>query len=223
MFIASSAGSHGDRTRIAGEPLSAAEERDRLLRAMLDLSVERGFRNIDLPALLEHAGVDEAAFHRHFGDLEDCFVAKLEEERDEFFRQLHLAVEGKVLWVDRLRSAAYGLLRFLRADPKRRHFLTAELSGAGERATRVWTETIVKPLFDLIDEGRGEGDRPDSQTRATAEAVGGGIFAQINTAAERGTLDEAAVPKLMYAAVLPYLGADAAAKELTIPPPPATG
>ena len=223
MFIASSASSHGDRARTAGRPLSVAEERDRLLRAMLDLSFERDYRNIDLPALLERAGLDEAAFQCHFENLEDCFVAKLKEERDEFFRQLNRADEGKPFWVDRLRAVAYGLLRFLQADAKRRHFLTVELSGAGERATWVWTETIVKPLFDLVDEGREEGDRPDSHTRATAEAVGGGVLAQINTAAERGTLDEAAVPEVMYAAVLPYLGAEAAAKELTIPSPPATG
>jgi AcrR family transcriptional regulator len=223
MFLASSAGSQGDRTRIAGEPLSVTEERDRLLAAFLDLSFERGYKNIDVPALLERAGLDEAAFHRHFDDLEDCFVAKLEEERDEFFRQLNRAVDGKTLWVDRLRAVAYGLLRFLWADDKRRHFLTTELNGAGERVTRVWTETIVKPLFDLIDEGREEAEDHDSQTRATAEAVGGGIFAQINAAAERETLDEAAVPELMYAAVLPYLGAEAAARELTILPPPETG
>lgn len=79
----------------------------------------------------------------------------------------------------------------------------------------------MQRLFDLIDEGRSERADPDSLSRATAVAIGGGILARIYAAVEGGTLElgEETVPQLMYAAVLPYLGPEAAQRELDIRPP----
>jgi AcrR family transcriptional regulator len=220
MFIASSAGSHGDRTRIPGQPLSAAEERERITEAMLDLSFERGYRNIDLPALLERAGVDEATFHRHFEDLEDCFCAVYQEARDGFLARVKAAVADLDSWRDRIRATAYLFLEFFREDERVTYLSVVDVRTAGERPQRLFGEAF-NFLMDLLDEGRGELTDPDSMSHATAEAVGGGIFGQMYSAVDRGSLDlgEDAIPKLMYAAVLPYLGPEAAAEELDIPPP----
>jgi AcrR family transcriptional regulator len=191
---------------------------------MVDLCFKVGYPQLTLAMLLEGAGLGEEEFHRCFDDLDDCFCQTLEAHRDDFFAYLGraMALAEPESWADRLRAVAYGLLRFLRADPARTHFLTVELGRFGERATLIWTETIVKPLFELIDEGRAA--RPDrgSVTRSTADAVGGGILLQILAAVENGDLAEGerAVPQLMYSAVLPYLGPAEAEKELHVPPPP---
>jgi AcrR family transcriptional regulator len=215
---------HRDPTSTgAAEAVGAAEERRALFDALLELCLQRGYGQIEIADLLERANLPESAFRRHFSDLEDCFCAKLEDERELFFAAVTRALRDQVLWVDRLRAAAYALLRFLEADERRRHFLTTELNAAGERAKRIWTETIAAPLLDLLDQGRAERDDQAIRSRTTAEAVGGGIFMQLTSAAERGQLDEAGVPKLMYSAVLPYLGPEAAERELSIPPPPTTG
>ena len=80
----------------------------------------------------------------------------------------------------------------------------------------------MEALFEFIDLGRTELEDPDSLTRATAEAVGGAIFSRIRSEVECG--DTATLPgllpKMMYTAVLPYLGPEVAAEELEIPPPP---
>jgi AcrR family transcriptional regulator len=197
----------------------------RFRRAMVDLCFEVGYERLTLPMLLERAALGEEEFDRCFEDLEDCFCQTLEAHRDEFFAYLGRAIDlaEPECWADRLRAVAYGLLRYLRADPARTHFLTVELNRAGERPTLIWTETIVKPLFDLIDEGRSA--RPDSAspTRSMADAVGGGILLRIIVAAENGDLREGerVVPQLMYSAVLPYLGPVAAEEELHAAPPPA--
>jgi AcrR family transcriptional regulator len=190
--------------------------------ALIELCFERGFERVTVEALCLRAGIDRATFDRNYSDLEDCFCQTLEAERDEFFAYLDRALRGQVYWVDRLRAVAYGLLRFLRTNEPRAHFLTIELHVAGERAARIWSETIVSRLFDRIDEGRAEPGSPDSASRATAEAVGGAVFSRIRIAAENGTLlaGEEEVPQLMYLAVLPYLGPKAAQAELSAPPPP---
>jgi AcrR family transcriptional regulator len=190
---------------------------DRLAEALLELCFERGYRNTDLPMLLERAGVDQVTFHRHFEDLEDCFCAVYLGIREDFLARLEGAVAGEAAWRDRLRAAAYFLLDYFREDERVTQFGIVEIRYAGERAQRLLAE-VIEALFDLLDEGRGENDDA-SRTRATAEAIGGGIFRQISLAVERGTLDEQGVPQMMYAAVLPYLGMHAAREELGIPPP----
>jgi AcrR family transcriptional regulator len=202
-----------------------AGERERIGAALIDLCLERGFPAVTVEDLCARAEVPLALFEAEYDGLEDCFCQTLEAQRDDFFDYLDraVAVTKAERWADRVRTVAYGLLRYLRDDRARAHFLTVELNRAGERAMLIWTETIVKPLFDLIDEGRREPGAPASLTRATAEQVGGGIFARIYAATGKGELDlpgRQVVPQLMYTVVLPYLGAQAAAEELAAPPPP---
>jgi AcrR family transcriptional regulator len=206
------------------EPADVGAGDERFRRAMVDLCFEVGYPQLTLPMLLERAELGEGDFNRRFDDLEDCFCHTLEAHRDDFFAYLAraMALAEPESWADRLRAVAYGLLRFLQADPVRTHFLTVELNRAGERATLIWTQTIVKPLFELIDEGRTARSGAGSLTRSTADAVGGGILLQILAAVEKGDLEEGerVVPQLMYSAVLPYLGSAEAEKELHTPPPP---
>lgn len=197
------------------------DERARLREALLDLSLRRGYPNLDLDALLEHAEVDLDGFHRHFTDLEDCFCSILAEVYDEFFAYAQECIAGVEGWRDRIRATAYAMLRFMLRDPRVAHLGAVEAGRAGERAQPLFLETFDR-LVDLIDEGRGETEDPDSLTRATAVGVGGVIFARVQEAVAAGELElgEEELPKLMYAAVFPYLGAAAAEEELRVPPPP---
>jgi hypothetical protein len=79
----------------------------------------------------------------------------------------------------------------------------------------------MEALVEFIDLGRKELDDPESLTRATAEAVGGAIFSRIRSEIEADETDTlpALLPKMMYMAVLPYLGPEAAAEELKTAPP----
>src|SRR6478609_7827989 len=160
-----------------GDPQGAADstpaaERARIREALLDLCFERGYRQLDLAALLERAKVDEAAFERHFGDLEDCFCVVYQEIRDELFDRFAHAIADEHTWRDRIRATAYVFLRFLREDSRVTHLAVIDVRSAGERALRLFTEAF-EDLNNLLDQGRGERRHPDSLSRATAEAIGG--------------------------------------------------
>ncbi|HEX7058818.1 MAG TPA: TetR/AcrR family transcriptional regulator [Solirubrobacterales bacterium] len=197
------------------------DERDRLHEALIDLCFERGFQNFGLGALLSRAGVDRPSFERHFVDLEDCFLKIFEAEMDRY-RCEFAPVAGECAdWRERVRVTLYALFRFLVADERRARFIVVESRVAGERA-RVFADQRIETLFDLIDAGRSELDDPDSISRTTAEAVGGGILNQVYAAVARGVPlppERELVPELMYCVVLPYAGLDAALEELYIPPP----
>lgn len=193
----------------------------RLREALLDLCAERGYPNLELPVLLERAGLDQEAFERHYENLDACFSAVLAEVYEEFFDSAQKAVAGERGWRDRMRATAYALLRFLRRDERVARLAAVDAQNAGEAAQGAFLDTFNR-LVDLIDEGSAEASGPDSPSRATALGVGGVVFARIQQAVAEGELGlgEEEIPELMYAAVFPYLGAEAAAEELRIPPPP---
>jgi AcrR family transcriptional regulator len=200
---------------------TSAQEARRLREALLDLCAERGYANLELATVLDRSGLDEAAFERHYADLDTCFSAVLKEVYDEFFASAQEAVAGERGWRDRMRATAYALLRFLRRDERVARLAAVDAQAGGEGAQKAFLETFNR-LVDLIDEGSAEASGPDSPSRATALGVGGVVFARIQEAVAEGelALGEEEIPELMYAAVFPYLGAEAAAEELRIPPPP---
>ncbi len=197
-----------------------ASDARRLREALLDLCVEQGYADLRLEQLLERAAVEEADFHRLHADMDACFAAVLGEVYAEFFTRAQEAVAGLNGWRDRMRATGYALLRFLRADERVARLAAVEVQHAGEGAQRLFLETFNR-LVDLIDEGSAEASGPDSPSRATALGVGGVLFARLQEAVAEGELErEEEIPQLMYAAVFPYLGAEAADEELRIPPPP---
>lgn len=208
------------RMRAMGD--GSAQEANRLREALLDLCAERGYKKLRLGQLLERARVDESAFKQHHPDLDAYFAAVLGEIYEEFFARARAAVEGLVGWRDRMRATGYALLRFLRADERVARLAAVEVQWAGKDSQRLFQQTFNR-LVELIDEGSEEAGGPNSPGLATAIGVGGVMFARIQEAALKGEFEEFGeeeVPQLMYAAVFPYLGAEAAEEELHIPPPP---
>jgi AcrR family transcriptional regulator len=195
--------------------------RERIREAMIDLCLELRYPNVTLPALLERANVDRAAFDADFADLEDCFCQIFAVHREEMTIAVGSAFAAAQGWREQMRAAAYAMLRFLGEDLRRARFMSVEVLYAGDRA-KLMRDEAMQGFFLLIDLGRQEMDDPDALTPATAETIGSAIYQRIQSAFERDQLDrfELGVQEMMYTAVLPYLGPEAAAEELTIAPPP---
>jgi AcrR family transcriptional regulator len=200
-------------------PLTKEEraERQRLGEALIELCYERGFAALTVAALCRRAGVQRPVFERHFIDLDDCFHQFYRQIRDDFFSRLSAAIEGVAGWRGRLRAAAYFLLDFFAEDPKVTYFGMVEVRRAGEQTQLLFAE-VFEAIFDLLDQGREQRPDPQAISRATAESIAGGIFAQLYTAIGQGQpLRPEAVPQMLHAAVLPYLGPEAAEEELSLP------
>jgi hypothetical protein len=97
-------------------------------------------------------------------------------------------------WVDQVRAA-----------------LAAMLADSG----RVPGDLDVEALIELIDRGRRLLDDPRSLTRATAEGIGGAAFETVAISSARGGGEEPIdlLPGLMFLALRPYLGVEAALAE----------
>jgi AcrR family transcriptional regulator len=204
-------------------PFSAAGSpaRARLRDAAMELVVERGYEGVTLEMVLERAGVNGAGGSHDFADLRDLCTQIYLANIGEFDRLVFAAADRHREWRERLRAAAYTAAAYVRDRPLETRFDMIQMLQAGPTAQAL-RDRYVARIVDLIDEGRGELDDPDSVSRSVAEGVLGAIYGYVvkELQAGRGT-DEATemVPELMYIAVRPYVGHEAAREELTIPQP----
>jgi AcrR family transcriptional regulator len=193
---------------------AGSSERERIVEAVVEIAAERGYGETTVEAIVEHAGLDRSAFERHFRGKYDCFISAWQDLNEECLETMVRAYESAEHWPDRLRAVAEQIVRGLRDDPSRASF-GVEVLAAGD-AARARRDMTMRVVAGLIDAGRNQMEDPEAVPHTTAEALAGSAYGQIYSRVVRGAVDElpALVPQLMSAAVMPYLGVEAAMDEL---------
>jgi AcrR family transcriptional regulator len=194
---------------------TGSSERALIVEALIEIAAERGYGETSIELILERAGLDRPAFDRHFRGKYDCFLSAWQQLNEECLETMVRAYESQEEWPDRLRAVAYEVIEGLRNDPSRASFgIEVLASGDAARARRDMTMRVIA---SLIDAGRQEMADPEAVPHTTAEALAGSAYGQIYSRVVRGAVDELPdlVPQLMSAAVMPYLGVEAAMEELS--------
>jgi len=193
---------------------SASSERAQLIEALIEIAAERGYMDTSIELVIAHAGLDRPAFDRHFRGKYDCFLSAWQEMNEECMASLMHAYNSQQYWPDRLRAVAIEVVGSLCNDPSRAGF-AVEVLAAGD-AARARRDMTMRVIASLIDAGRKEMDDPESVPHTTAEALAGSAYGQVYAKVVRGDTDELPklIPQLMSAAVMPYLGVEAALEEL---------
>jgi AcrR family transcriptional regulator len=189
------------------------------MEAMLDLVYEHGYNAVALEQIAARAGGSVADFDRHFPAKQDCAVAVLEELAEDNLRAVRGAFDREERWPDSLRAAAYAHVRWILENPKKMRFGLLETLWAGEM-TSALRDDLFRAYINMVDAGRKVSPDPAAIPAFTAEGVVGAITqVVVKYVGTQGQGDLASqVPEMMYLAVRPYLGEEAARKELAIPP-----
>lgn len=198
---------------------SANGTRRRIARALVELVGADGYRETTLDQLFERSGVDQEEFERHFSGLEDCFRQVWGELADAFLKSSVQAYRSEKPWRERIRAMVAFTVHCANEDPVRARFLLVESLTAGD-AVQAQRDATMGRLIELVDAGRGELDDPTGVSRATAEAVVGGAYRTLTRRLRERDFEALAslTPELMCQAVMPYLGVDAALRELELRP-----
>jgi len=194
---------------------TGSTERARIVAAVIEVAAGRGYGETTIELVLERAGLDRPAFDRHFRGKYDCFLSAWQDLNEECLETMVRAYESREEWPDRLRAVAYEVIEGLRHDPSRASF-GVEVLAAGD-AARARRDMTMRAAASLIDAGRQEMEDPEAVPHTTAEALAGSAYGQIYSRVVRGDVDQLPelVPQLMSAAVMPYLGIEAAMAELS--------
>ena len=188
-------------------------KRQRILQGMLESVGSRGYEQTTVQDAIDAAGLYRQAFYDNFGDKEDCYLQALDAGSAWIELAMREAAGAEETWRGRLRGALAGLLNFLGEQPEVGRALLVEVHAAGPRAVEKRTEAMERAAH-LIDLARRESD--NAAPAISAEAIVAGILAVLHARLSSNQTDgfERLLPELMYLAVLPYFGADAAAAEL---------
>ncbi len=193
---------------------AASSERARLIEALIEVAAERGYMDTSIEMIVDRAGLDRPAFDRHFRGKYDGFLTAWQEMNEECMASLMHAYDSEDDWPDRLRAVAHEVVGSLCNEPSRASF-AVEVLAAGD-AARARRDMTMRVIASLIDAGRKEMEDPESVPHTTAEALAGSAYGQVYAKVVRGDTDELPklIPQLMSAAVMPYLGVEAALEEL---------
>lgn len=199
-----------------------ATARMRLEEAMLDLVSSQGYEATSVKELLARAGATQGEFEREFSSKEECALAVFDHFMADCVGQVRNAYERVSKWPDSLRAAAYALARWLDEHRREARFGGLEILWVSE-LSQAQRELAFREFTRMADGGRPYAQNPDSVSTATAESVVGSVAEMLaRRARKKGISAYDFVPRLMYLAVLPYLGEEAAVRELTLPPPGAS-
>jgi AcrR family transcriptional regulator len=192
---------------------------ERICEALLELACTQGYGSTSLEEILERAGASREEFERLFGSMEECAIAVFDRFFEPANREVRVVFEQAGEWPASLRAASYWVAGWMEEHPLETRFAAVELLWAGEVA-QARREAAIQSFVDLIEAGRGQAEDPDSVPPFAGEKAMGQLAHIVTKSLQHGKLDpHGLVPELMYLAVLPYLGEEAARRELAMPAP----
>jgi AcrR family transcriptional regulator len=192
-------------------------QRERLIAAMLDAAAKIGYRETTVQDVIERAGVSRPTFYEHFSNKEDCFLAAFDASATRLRGRVSGAAASGEGWRERLRLGLAALLAFAVEEPQTARTLIVEArAGSPEASLRrvelldAWAACLDAEARELLPEP------PTDLAPITASGVVGGIEAVLYARLCKDDLEAlpGLLPSLMYFAVLPYEGQDAAVEEL---------
>lgn len=191
----------------------AASQRERLLAAMTLTVGRSSFRDARIADVIARAGVSRKTFYEHFEDKEDCFVAAYERALSQLLGATMEAFHAQDEWVDQLRAGLTALLNALAYDGGIARICFVEVMAAGPKAIDCRNEAM-RGFAEIYDAGREATDR--DLPAFTGLGMVGGLSEILYREIVAGATAELPqlVPELMYMTVLPFLGPEAADREL---------
>lgn len=193
----------------------ARSQRDRLLEAAIRLVAAKGYATMTIGDLTGEAGVSRTTFYELFDDKEACFLAAYDNAIDLLVRRVVTAYEAGEQWPERALLGLEALLELLAAEPALARLALVDIGSAGPAAQRRF-RAAVQRLTPLFEEGRDFAANGRSLPANTSRMAIGGVTGLIadELVADRAEGLPGLLSDVLFATLVPYIGPDAAAREV---------
>jgi AcrR family transcriptional regulator len=191
----------------------AHNQRERILDAVANLSVAKGFGKLTVEDIAEEAAVSLAAFYEHFGGKEEAFLVAYEVGHAKGLALVEREYAAQSDWPSAVRVGIETLFEFLASEPAfSRLALIEALCATSRSAERSYLG--VGAFADLLVPGVEALPGGARLPATTIEAITGGIFELCLQYCAEGRIAE--LPRLgpsaTYFALAPFLGGEQAAQ-----------
>lgn len=195
-------------------PSLSASRRGAILEATIRVVGSHGYRQATVEEIVAEAGISEAAFHRHFDDKHDCFLAAYDMLVEQLFAEVQRGCRDDLEWHQRMEAGLATLLDRFAADGALARTAVVEVAAVGSEARQRHWQALAR-FGRFLEEGRALADGrelPESIALMSAGAVSGVIFEELR--AGRAETLPALLPDLLFAMLVPFVGPRAAAGEM---------
>lgn len=193
-------------------------QRLRLLRAAVAVAGAEGYAAMTVSAVIAHANVSRKTFYEQFADREDCFVAAYGLVVERALGGIRAAWSVEASWPERVRAALAWTLDALAAHPREARVAFLEALAAGPRAWELRDRAALE-LTPLFAPGFDAAPPGATVPRSMPRAVLGALSELIGDQVRRDACAQLPrlLPDLLFCALAPFVGPDAAAAALEPP------
>jgi AcrR family transcriptional regulator len=202
------------RHRLPPEVVTRSQ-RERLLEAAIRVAAAKGYAATTVGDLTKQAGISRTTFYELFEDKEACFLAAYDSAVDVLVRQVVAAYESEQRWPQRARAGLRALLEALAAEPELARLALVDIGAAGPSAQRRY-RVAVQRLTPLFEEGRDYAPGGRGLPANTSRMAIGGVTGLIADELVAGRAEQlpGLLSDVLFATLVPYIGPDAAAREV---------
>jgi AcrR family transcriptional regulator len=190
-------------------------ERARLLEAMLEELVDKGYPEVEVEAAVERAHLSGDGWSQLFGDKDACLVAAFEQLTEQLRAAIGRGCASAGVWPERVAAGLAVLLAQLASRALMAEALARSFPAIGPAAQARY-HAFVEGLAPLLAEGREfSGTAAELPGEVELLAVGAAeaiVFEQIQAGrtAELAGLG----PEILFSVLVPFLGPVVAAAEM---------
>lgn len=192
-----------------------AQQREMLLRAMLEELVGNGYADASVERAREVAGVSASEFAAEFGDKDECLFAAYDCLTDRVVATANADCDQADPWPERIKVGLESLLRAVAAYPQMATALTRSFPGIRPAAYERYVELLSR-FEPLMREGREysgvEEELPGEVELLAVGAAEAIIFAEVD--AGRAQRLPGMLPEILFSVLVPFMGPDRAADEM---------
>lgn len=153
--------------------------RDRLMRAMCESLIEKGYAETVVADVVKRARVSRRTFYEEFADRGDCLLAACSRSTERARAVIDHAADPSLPWEQQVENAVGAYFLFHTTEPRLTHSLLFEIYSLGERGLASHRETshaFTEQMIELADRSRAAGAPIRELSYATAAAVVGAIY-----------------------------------------------
>lgn len=184
---------------------------------MLEAVGNDGYEATSVRTVLARTGLYRQAFYDHFSSKDACYLAAYDHGVAQIEAAVRAATVDEEHWTEQLRTGLAALLDFLDAEPAVGRALIVEAHPAGQAAL-LKREAAMARAQEFLERGRTAAAAvPGTPVapRIAPEAIASGIHTVVHSRLAAGERElRPLLPELMFVAVLPYFGTEAAHAEM---------
>jgi AcrR family transcriptional regulator len=193
----------------------AANQRARILDAVADVAGLAGYDALSVESVSASAGVSRRTFYDHFKSKDDAFLSAYDAISGELLVRVQRAYMKSSSFAEGVYACLKEFLDYVAAEPRYADMCIVEVLAAGPEAI-ARRDAVMRRLAAVLHEGAETIANGVHPPPLVSETVIGGIYEVVYMRVLRG--EAADVPELLsdlaYSIMLPYVGHDAARREI---------